>query len=39
MPVRLLEPIRVKGKSEAIAVYEVLWQEVAPPKPSEQTSG
>jgi adenylate cyclase len=39
LPVRLLEPIRVKGKSEAIAVYEVLWQEVPPPRPAEQTSG
>ena len=39
LPTRLLEPIRVKGKSEPIAVYEVLWQEVPPPKPAGQTSG
>lgn len=34
LPTRMLEPIRVKGKSEAIAVYEVLWQDVPPPKPA-----
>ena len=39
LPTRMLEPIRVKGKSEAIAVYEVLWQDVSPPKPAGQTTG
>src|SRR5712692_10883312 len=38
LPTRMLEPIRVKGKSEALAVYEVLWQEVPPPKPASQTT-
>ncbi len=34
LPTRLLEPIRVKGKSEAIAVYEVVWRDVAPSRTS-----
>src|SRR5712692_1455930 len=38
LPTRMLEPIRVKGKSEAIQVYEVLWQEVLPPKPAGPVS-
>jgi class 3 adenylate cyclase len=38
LPVRALEPIRVKGKTDAIEVFEVLWQEVPPPKPAGQTS-
>jgi adenylate cyclase len=38
LPTRMLEPIRVKGKSDAIAVYEVLWQDVPPPKPAAQTT-
>ncbi|NDQ56394.1 MAG: FHA domain-containing protein [Acidipila sp.] len=33
LPVRMLEPIRVKGKSAPIAVYEVIWQECPPPSP------
>jgi len=28
LPTRKLEPVKVKGKSEPIQVYEVLWQEV-----------
>ena len=38
LPVRSLEPIRVKGKSAPIAVYEVLWQECPPPSPPGKTS-
>jgi adenylate cyclase len=38
LPVRALEPIRVKGKTDAIEVFEVLWKEVPPPKPAGQTS-
>ena len=38
LPVRALEPIRVKGKTDAIPVFEVLWKEVPPPKAAGQTS-
>ena len=31
MPTRKLAPVKVKGKTEAIEVYEVLWQEVPVP--------
>jgi len=31
LPTRKLAPVKVKGKAEAIEVYEVLWQEVPVP--------
>jgi adenylate cyclase len=31
LPTRKLEPVKVKGKAEALEVYEVLWQEVRAP--------
>jgi adenylate cyclase len=31
LPTRKLAPVKVKGKSDAIEVYEVLWQEVPVP--------
>jgi len=31
LPTRKLEPVKVKGKTEPIQVYEVLWQEVPVP--------
>lgn len=34
LPTRKLEPVKVKGKTEPIQVFEVLWQEV--PVPTKQ---
>ena len=31
LPTRKLAPVKVKGKTDAIEVYEVLWQEVPVP--------